>query len=96
MYTRVPDQTTLHCTLHAMAAVNLLLASLCVLCFGARGYGQVTNLTLFQITPCSGVKVDTVSRFKSDIYAVVADLRNCTNVSLAEDFKIVSGWRARL
>lgn len=67
-----------------------VLASLCVLCFSCRGYGQATNLTLFQITPCTGVKVDTVSRFKSDIYAVVADVRNCTNVSLAEDHKIVS------
>ena len=60
--------------------------------------GVTTNLTLFQIAPCNGTKTDTVSRFKSDIYAIKPDLSNC-NVSVpggGEDYRgIVSGREHR-
>ncbi len=72
--------------------MNWLLC-VCVLCFlCALGEGQDSNLTLFKIVPCGEVRVDSVSRFKSDIYAVEANLSQCLNVSgaLLHD-KIVSG-----
>ena len=59
----------------------LALCAFCLLC--AVGNGQTTNLTLFQIAPCTAATVDTVSRFKSDIYAVQFNLSNCLNDSSA-------------
>ena len=40
---------------------------------------QRTNLTLFEIYPCSNVTKQTVSRFKSDIYAIKPSFENCRN-----------------
>lgn len=45
--------------------------------------GQDTNLTLFKVFPCTSIPPDKVSRFKSDIYAVVPNFSNCSNVSTA-------------
>ena len=45
--------------------------------------GQDTNLTIFKISPCTPASPDSVSRFKSDIYAVLPDLSNCSNASQA-------------
>lgn len=74
--------------------MNSLLLSLCVFSFCTLGGSQNTNLTLFKIVPCSGVVLETVSRFKSDIYAVEPDLSNCSNVSVfQDDIKIVSKYR---
>ena len=42
---------------------------------------QITNLTLFEIYPCSNVTKQTVSRFKSDIYAIKPSFENCRNYS---------------
>lgn len=75
-------------------AEKLVFVVLCVLCFSRLGDSQNTNLTLFKISPCNEAVVDTVSRFKSDIYAVEFDLSNCSNVSSVDedDMKIVSLW----
>lgn len=74
-------------------AEKLVFVVLSVLCFSGLGDCQNTNLTLFKISPCNEAVVDTVSRFKSDIYAVEFDLSNCSNVSSVEDdMKIVSLW----
>ena len=40
-----------------------------------------TNLTLFEISPCGGDNVQTVSRFKSDIYAVKPSFEKCKDFS---------------
>ena len=54
------------------------------------GRGQETNLTLFEISPCGNPTTETISRFKSDIYAVMPDLSQCPNISQAES--IVSAF----
>ena len=54
--------------------------------------GQMANLTLIEIAPCSGTVVQTVSRFKSDIFAVKASLGACplNDTSLAANGRLVS------
>lgn len=76
--------------IRSMEAVKFLLVSLYVLGCCSLGCAQTPNLTVFQISPCNGTREDSVSRFKSDIYAVRADLSNCSIVTGPEDYRIVS------
>jgi len=46
------------------------------------------DLTLRKIYPCSGVYNETVSRFKTDVYAVIPSFRYCD--SSLSDVTVVS------
>lgn len=64
--------------LQALVCHILFVLSVCAL-----GHGQ--ELTLFKILPCSPVRMETVSRFKSDVYAVESNLTMCPESTL-QDF----------
>jgi len=55
-----------------------------------------TNLSLFEISPCGGDNFQTVSRFKSDIYAIKPSFEKCKNYSWWQEGSIynktVSLW----
>ena len=40
-------------------------------------WGQETSLTLKKIHPCSGPMMETVSRYKTDVYAVNSSFQEC-------------------
>ncbi len=65
-------------------AASVLLAVYCTL-------GQSQKLSVFHIQPCNGTFNQTVSRFKSDVYAVTPNYSLCVfNGAQTSDKKIVS------
>ena len=77
-----------------MKCLGLFLAALS-LSWGL-GDGQVApniTLSLFEISPCGSTTLQTVSRFKQDVYAVQANLSDCARkmgASFNDSIKIVS------
>ena len=64
-------------------AASVLLALYCTL-------GQSQKLSVFHIQPCNGTLNQTVSRFKSDIYAVTPNYSLCFDGAQTSHKRIVS------
>ena len=69
------------CLVYMMDTCSLYFLAFSILL--GVGSGQDTNLTLFKVSPCTTINPDQVTRFKSDIYAILPDLSNCSNISKA-------------
>lgn len=76
-----------------MSLLKKSLAFLSLIFLAGVSDGQKSNITLslFEISPCNSPYPQSVSRFKSDIYVVKADLSNCTlNATSQAGVKFVS------